>query len=480
MLIDKVRGGMLGQIIGNLNGIPHEFKYNEEPGNVSDYVPALPEGAYTDDDTDIEWVYIYNMQKQNELFLSSETLAGIWKESFNKNIWCSNGYVRRLLDIGIEPPLTGKIALNPWAEFNISGQFICETFGLICPGMPQSAARLGLNYTKVTIDAEPAQTTQMYTTMIATAFFEDDLDKILEAGIAALDPSSKVRIIIDDIKRWVAENPEDWRKTRKLLQEKYTQAGGTMRDGNGYELITGATIAAFLYGQGDFVKTIQTGLNFGWDCDNTTATLGTILGVRMGYKKMMSQGWKIVDRYKNTTRDMMPMDETVTSFADRVYELMEKMIRLNGGEKVLRDDIYYFQIPVEAPDMVEQLPELSDQISELADELSPEIEKIIQNPESKEALCKAAYLGVCLDLDGKLAEQYPEEWTKAKSTFKECWKLKQLIYYGGDFPSIIRIKEKFLQAGIHKPEVRLDLLVIWQDDRICLPPEEAMALKIKN
>ena len=29
VLRDKIRGGMLGQILGNLNGIPHEFKYGE-------------------------------------------------------------------------------------------------------------------------------------------------------------------------------------------------------------------------------------------------------------------------------------------------------------------------------------------------------------------------------------------------------------------------------------------------------------------
>jgi ADP-ribosylglycohydrolase len=480
VLIDKVRGGLLGQIIGNLNGLPHEFQYNEEPGNVTDYIPALPDGAYTDDDTDIEWVYVYNMQKHNELFLSPDVLADIWKESFNQRIWCSNGYVRRLLDIGIKPPLTGKLALNPWAEFNISGQFICETFGLICPAMPQSAARLGLNYTKVTIDAEPAQTTQMFTTMIATAFIENDINKILDAGYASLDPSSKVRVIIDDIKKWHEENPNDWRKTRKLLQEKYTQAGGTLRDGNGYELITGATIASFLYGQGDFVKTIQTGMNFGWDCDNTTATLGTILGIQMGYKNMMSQGWKIVDRYKNISRDEMPEDETITSFADRVYELMEKMIVHNGGKRILRDGKYFFQIPVENPATVEKLPELDDQITELASDLRPEIESEIKAPESKETLCKAVYLAICLELNTELAQKYPIQWTDAIKTFEECWKLKQLIFHGGDFPSILRMKEKFLQAGITAPEVKIALPVIWQDKRICLSPGQVLELKREN
>jgi len=34
VLEDKLRGGMLAQILGNLNGLPHEFKYIDEPGNV--------------------------------------------------------------------------------------------------------------------------------------------------------------------------------------------------------------------------------------------------------------------------------------------------------------------------------------------------------------------------------------------------------------------------------------------------------------
>src|SRR5688500_15384492 len=51
-LADKIRGGLLAQIIGNLNGLPHEMKYIDEPGKVESYSPSLPEGARTDDDTD--------------------------------------------------------------------------------------------------------------------------------------------------------------------------------------------------------------------------------------------------------------------------------------------------------------------------------------------------------------------------------------------------------------------------------------------
>src|SRR5262245_30817 len=69
ILEDKIRGGFLGQVIGDLNGLEHEMKYIAEPGNVQEYTPALPEGAWTDDDTDIEWPYLLEMQKTGNILL---------------------------------------------------------------------------------------------------------------------------------------------------------------------------------------------------------------------------------------------------------------------------------------------------------------------------------------------------------------------------------------------------------------------------
>ena len=201
-LRDKIHGGLLGQMLGNLNGLKHEMKYIDKPGKVERYTPALPKGAWTDDDTDFEWVYIVAMQRENEIYLSPERISQLWKSRINTRIWCSNLYARQLMDIGIKPPLTGRFALNPWADFNISGQFLCETFGLLAPGMPQTAARIGLNYTRVAIDAEPAQTTQLFTSMIATAYITNDIEKILDAGVASLDAKSVIRQIANDVRLW--------------------------------------------------------------------------------------------------------------------------------------------------------------------------------------------------------------------------------------------------------------------------------------
>ena len=42
ILEDKIRGGLLTQLLGNLNGLAHENKYYNEPGNVEQYTPCLP------------------------------------------------------------------------------------------------------------------------------------------------------------------------------------------------------------------------------------------------------------------------------------------------------------------------------------------------------------------------------------------------------------------------------------------------------
>jgi hypothetical protein len=124
-LEDKIRGGMLAQVIGNLNGLPHEFKYINRPGKVEHYTPSLPDGAVTDDDTDIEWVYLNEIAHSRDNMLPPARIAALWKRHINRRIFCANRYARDLMDLGIEPPWTGNIGLNPRTDFNISGQFVC-------------------------------------------------------------------------------------------------------------------------------------------------------------------------------------------------------------------------------------------------------------------------------------------------------------------------------------------------------------------
>ena len=450
-LEDKIRGGLLAQLLGNLNGLPHENKYYDEPGNVEQYTPALTEGARTDDDTDIEWVYISAMQRDQTVLLGPEQITALWKQHINDHIWCANLYTRQLMDIGIDPPLTGNLALNPWSGFNISGQFVCETFGLIAPGMPQTAARIGLNYTHVTIDAEPAQTTQLFTAMIATAFFTDDIDAIIDAGLASVDPRSGILQIIADVRRWHKQHADDWRTTRRLIRDKYTLYESRTRNQNGYELCTAATVAALLYGQADLVNTLIHAFNFGWDADNNAATAATIVGVIKGHQWMRQQGWDIKDSYRNTTRPSMPEDETITGFGDRIIEVAGRVIIENGGSKIRSAGKDFYRISMQKPANVETLPDPDEQIAGLRIKLKNQIEAGFAEDAAVKQQARAAYLVVCLGLADGPGSRDAEGWKRALNALEEYPKLLDVLFNKSPGPAGDKLRAAALAAGLKKP-----------------------------
>lgn len=449
VLEDKIRGGLLGQILGNLNGLPHENKYCQDPGAVTDYTPSLPEGAWTDDDTDIEWVYITEMDRSGKVLLAPARIRELWTKHINRGIFCANAYARELMKLGMEPPLTGRIAVNPWSVFNISGQFICESFGLIAPAMPQTASRIGMHYTHVAIDGEPTQQTQLCATMIAVAFVEDDLQKILEAGLDATDPASTVHTLTRDVQRWWNEHPDDWKATRLAIKKKYMHHNCEVRDMNGYELNTASTIGALLYGKGDPAETLRMAFNFGWDADNNAATAATIVGIIKGRRWMDAQGWKIKDAYRNTTRDAMPGDETITGFGDKLVALARRVILEQGGEAMEINGKPGLRIRREQPAVLAKLPRPLDRSDELPAQLTNQLERDIRGAESGRA--SAAYLAVSLGLADEFARRMPVEWPAAIEALKRHPRILFAVFTSPE-PSGQTLKKRFQAAGLTKPD----------------------------
>ena len=292
--------------------------------------------------------------------------------------------------------------------------------------------------------------------MIATAFVTDGVGRLLDAGLAAIDPRSRLHEIIGDVRRWHGEHPLDYRATRRLVRDKYSLHGGAMRDRNGYELNTASTVAALLYGQGDFARTLLVAFNFGWDADNTAATAGTIIGVTKGYRWMMAQGWKIVDRYRNTTRDEMPEDETITSFADRLIDLAEEVILTSGGERLRTGGELRYRIRAEEPRCVLALPSLPEQTAEMRRTLQAEIDAALQGGTPDER-ARAAYLAICLDLGETLRERRPDAWREALKALASRWNVVQALFHHADVPAGEALRRKATAAGLERPAERKPL-----------------------
>jgi hypothetical protein len=292
----------------------------------------------------------------------------------------------------------------------------------------------------------------MIDAMIAMAFLTGDMEKILDAGGAALDTNSVMSQIMSDVRRWHKENPHGWRSTRKLTKDKYCKYGGQdERDRNGVWLNGASTISALLYGDGDWAQTVRSAFNFGWDADNNAAASGTILGVLKGNKFLKSQGWDIKDLYRNIGRDDMPEGETITTYSDRLVALALLNISQHGGSKTTVNGKSVYRINTEEPANVERLPNLTKQYATMQSQLKDEIDKGIANGGSAQEKARAAYLAICLDFAPALKEKYPEQWSKAIAALNGYPRVLQVMFYEAPFPAGDRIREKATAAGLQKP-----------------------------
>jgi hypothetical protein len=267
--------------------------------------------------------------------------------------------------------------------------------------------------------------------MIATAFVENDIDKILDAGLAAVDSKSQIADVVATTRKLCREHSDDWRATRREIKHRWQKHGGAMRDRNGYELNTACTIAALIYGHKDFTETLRIAFNFGWDADNNAATAGTIVGVIKGRRWMNDHGWKIRDVYRNTTRDHMPNDETITRFENKLIQCARITIHRAAGQIPLPfregpgegsrsspspsargqgEGALVYIIPTEPPKNIEPLTTAADQLARLRQYI-PTLKQTLREPAPAPA--RAAYVAICLGEAQKLKRESPQAWSAA-------------------------------------------------------------------
>jgi hypothetical protein len=164
-----------------------------------------------------------------------------------------------------------------------------------------------------------------------------------------------------------------------------------------------------------------------------------------GQKWMDQQGWEIKDLYRNVTRDGMPMDETITSFGDRLVCLARKNILDNGGQIVERGENRVYYVAKQELANVEPLPDPLDRLDELRTELVPILTGDIQKGGVLQA--RAAYYLICLDESKRIRSQYPELWRNA---LNELGKFPEVIQnlYEAPGPTGDRLRELAKKAGL--------------------------------
>ena len=348
-LLDHIHGGWAGMLIGGLEGLPHENKYIEQPRESLPEFTFLANGAKTDDDNDIEWTHIYYMDKYGVLKIPYSRIVEIWKANMNKRIWCANLTARKLMDEGLVPPETGDPARNSYASYNLSGQFCTEVYGMIAPGMPNTAADIGLHYASIAVRGEPLQATRYWTALISEAMISDQpIEEQVKDALAAVDPSSAMYEVVGDaIRAWegAGEDPPSyknyggqapgasWKAARQIIHQKWMLE--RKWNGNSTPLNGGVVVLALLYGGGDFYKTLQYAMAMGYDADCNAATAGAVIGSRIGFKRIQAMPqFKMPDTFENISRDALPKETTVSNQAEMLMRVCDHVILQNGRSHV--------------------------------------------------------------------------------------------------------------------------------------------------
>ena len=361
---EKVYASWLGQCIGNIYGLPHENAYIDSAGKESfpygygKNAGLLRErhGAFSDDDTDIEYMYLLAMEKYGIEPKLSE-LSEMWKYHVRDQIWLANRAALAAMHFGYTPPITGLKSLNPhW--FQIDPQLINEIWAVTSPGMIKYAAAKSRWAASIMDDDWGVEPTIFYGALYSAAFFESDINTLLDIGVNALPENSRFAKTVAEVRELHKKYPDNWRKARSEMSDKYwhNEPADTKTIWNA-NLNGACGVLAFLYGEGDFQKTLDLACAVGFDADNQAATLAGLIGIMHGREGLPEKllfpfddlDWKLPlnDSYKNVTRFDMP-DAQLTDMAQRMAALGEEIILRDGGQKITEGGEEYYLINSEA------------------------------------------------------------------------------------------------------------------------------------
>ena len=343
-MLDKIRGGWAGQVIGCTLGGPTEFGYQGRmiPDSVSlpwydryclDVFNNRP-GLY--DDVYMDLTFLEVMLKEGLLAPASSYADRFARASYE--LWHANQTGRWNILNGLMPPLSGHWKHNPHAD-DIDFQIESDFIGMITPGMPEMAMALSDTIGHVMNYGDGWYGGVFTSAMYTKAYFSSDIPEIVSSALKSLPRESLYYQAIEDVLNFWKANPQDWKACWQMAQERHNDdlgcPDGMLADFNIDARINGVyTVIGLLYGNGDFERTMEIATRCGQDSDCNPATAAGVLGVVMGYDALPEKFTRGVELCKDVVFPYTSL--TLGGVNDSTLRLMEEAI-LSGGGRILED-----------------------------------------------------------------------------------------------------------------------------------------------
>lgn len=329
-LKNKIAGCWNGKNIGGCLGAPYEGP--RRINNVKFYDETVIANPPANDDLDLQILWLNAVERFGK-FVNSDILAEYFSAYVIPN-WVEYGSAKANLRAGLKPPLSG-ITDNDY--HNSNGSFIrSEIWACLCPGMPDKAAEYAFHDAVIDHGEEGLYAELFCAAAESAAFVESDTERLINVGLSYIPENcacaKAVRLVMEEY-----EKGTDWKKVRVRLLSEITCNFGVQDKAPdkrcdefplakpGYDAAChiGFLALCWLYGEGDFEKTICLAVNVGDDADCTAATIGAILGIVIG-NEVLPEKWvkplndKITTKCINVLSPGITAPLTVGEMTDRV------------------------------------------------------------------------------------------------------------------------------------------------------------------
>ena len=351
---DRMMAAWIGQMAGVGWGGPTEFKYNGEIIPL-DQVPEWHNemiNCFGQDDLYVEMTFLGSLEKYG--IECSIIDAGIDFANSEYLLWGANFEGRLNMQRGLAPPASSHPWFHKGADF-IDYQIEADFSGIIAPGMPSTAVRLGETFGRLMNYGDGLYAGQFVGAMYANAFFESDVKKIIQQSLKSIPYESQYAECMRDVVQWHEDDPADWQKTWKRIEDKYFHNPEYQKYravSPGYyspmdAKLNGAFILmGLLYGNGDPDSTIVISMRCGRDSDCNPSNAAGVLFTTLGYSsldKKYTEALRMDEKFSFTNYSFPALTELSAQLA-RAFVLK------NGGKiETDRNGKETLYIPVEAP-----------------------------------------------------------------------------------------------------------------------------------
>ena len=186
--------------------------------------------------------------------------------------------------------------------------------------------------------------------LYAEAFFTDDVERLLDAGLAAIPSESDYAQMVRNVRAWHRARPDDWtacwEKIRAAYSKKYNK---DLRDSNGgidVRLNGACIVLGLLYGAGDLDRAMALSMRCGWDSDCNPSNVGGVLMTARGYKALPAKYVEKLDWSRTFTHTAYSLPKLFAA-----CEALARQVVVRHGGRVEKgaDGVERFVIPVRRP-----------------------------------------------------------------------------------------------------------------------------------